>query len=299
MSVEGGNPTTITRHRGGVEEALQNGLKVVAMNSLTLMDENVSFQELYEILLLVAGKIANVNTSRLSPVVTTESDHDKKQPTIDTVALAELTGPLDRELKTLVSFGTKTAMLMMDRVDLLPQATTVHKPCHVFLSFPGEERFLYVPMLGEKLKEKDSTLEIFIDSKRTEPGMTSDAKTAIFRALLKAEVIVCICTFDGVQKKWPMAELLCGLARNQVSNKTGRVSRLIIDAMPGSSRTLQHPNWLEEIKQLIPMIPTPSICGCSGKSEGDFLQMALSICALLLQLSNFDRLSDPDAPPKN
>ncbi|KAL7578568.1 hypothetical protein ACA910_011626 [Epithemia clementina (nom. ined.)] len=77
--------------------------------------------------------------------------------------------------------------------------------------------------------------------------------------VLKAPVVVSVTSMHYVQKKWPMAELLCGPARSRDAGPNRR-SPLIMDTMLGCQWVLdpdlvkkQHPrHCLDNLTVLLP-----------------------------------------------
>ncbi|KAL7575652.1 hypothetical protein ACA910_011474 [Epithemia clementina (nom. ined.)] len=133
------------------------------------------------------------------------------------------------------------------------------KPMYdVFISFAGQDRDDYVTLLRNEMPRE---WDIFLDHESMQAGLTSDPTRTMLEHLLTAKVVVSVASVHYVQKKWPMAEMLCGLARNMAAGPHGR-SPLIVDAMPGGAklRAMDHdPSlWLEDLTVLIPT-PLPSM----------------------------------------
>ena len=123
--------------------------------------------------------------------------------------------------------------IMLQNSTLQPEKSSASR---VFISYPGsEEGFLYAPMLQQMLEMeqipvwRDRTGLTSADSnRRLIPSSSSPSSatntTSIFWNLWNSQVLVCVCTFAALQKKWPMAELLCGMARGK---------SVVYDCMPG------------------------------------------------------------------
>jgi hypothetical protein len=164
------------------------------------------------------------------------------------------------KLGRIIEFGIEVASQLMDSINASGNND-------VFVSFPGEARFLYVPSLVEKLRS--SNLRVFVDEKMGPQGAADTHKTMLDNALT-ATVIVCICSCDAVQKKWPLAELLCGLARNGRAAEIGRRTPLIVDAFPGN-RWLEEVSrlpreWVDDLRTLVPMEPVPAFQACQSNN---------------------------------
>ncbi|KAL7573881.1 hypothetical protein ACA910_012449 [Epithemia clementina (nom. ined.)] len=138
------------------------------------------------------------------------------------------------KVEKILSFGVKLATAMFHIVR--------HKvpEYDVFISFAWEDRTTnrhdYVKMLHERMLRNRIVLSsgLSVDKIAMRAGQTSYPLATIFTDVLTARVVVSVTSiyYVGVQKKWPMAELLCGLARNRAAGPNGH-SPLIIYTMPG------------------------------------------------------------------
>ncbi|KAL7557914.1 hypothetical protein ACA910_009228 [Epithemia clementina (nom. ined.)] len=160
-----------------------------------------------------------------------------------------------KKVEEILSFGVELATAMFHIVkDKSPEYD-------VFLSFAGEDRRTnghdYVGMLRDRILL--SGLSVFVDKIAMRAGQTSYPLATMFINVLTARVVVSATSMHYVRKKWPMAELLCGLARNRAAGPNGR-SPLIMDTMPGCQWVLdpdsvkkRHPSqWLDDLTVLLP-----------------------------------------------
>ncbi|KAL7560212.1 hypothetical protein ACA910_003293 [Epithemia clementina (nom. ined.)] len=173
------------------------------------------------------------------------------------------------EIKTLLSFGVELAMAMLHLVkEKAPKYD-------VFISFAGEDRKTngqdYVGRLRDRILL--SGLSVFVDRTAMRAGQTSYPLATMFTHVLTARVVVSVASIHYVQKKWPMAELLCGLARNMAAGLLGH-SPLIMDTMPSCQWILdgdwtknRHPGkWLNDLTVLLPT-QLPSMQSYEGRFE--------------------------------
>ncbi|KAL7561740.1 hypothetical protein ACA910_010951 [Epithemia clementina (nom. ined.)] len=227
-----------------LELALRHGLsKIKNVNSI-----KSKFLDLGKRLLDVADSLGHINRVRME-MAGGAGNQVKQLP------------PLRLEqVKQIYSFGVHLAMLMFLLV------RDIEQPQYdVFISFAGEDRRArqqdYVGMLLNQILS--CGLTVFVDKVAMRAGKTSYPLATMLANVLTARVVVCVVSVHYVQKKWPMAELLCGLARNIAAGPLGK-SPLIVDAMPGCQWTLdasssssstqkRHPQeWLGDLTVLLP-----------------------------------------------
>jgi len=241
------------RNQASVTEALNKALQVVGRLSHVVFEQSSSFDQLSSILLEVAQALADLNKNRLGP-----------EPGAAEVLKLSLEEQRNSSLESVVKFGMIVADHMLDCIDDLRKREEGYD---IFVSFPGEERFLYQPYMKSAFRTKTPHLRVFFDSSEMGAGKTADSRSKMLEACLMADAVLCITTFHYVQKKWPMAELLCGLARNARAYKRRVRSPLLLDAMPGTLWMLRHAeaqarsptSWIEDFKALVPLSPQPVI----------------------------------------
>ena len=213
-----------------------------------------SFLDVGKILLEVSESLARINRIRLSRNGGTEWNPLQKLPPA-----------LSRQVESILSFGMDLAEIMQDKLD-----GTTRKPLYdVFISFAGEVRCErdcdYVEMLQQQIERaaNGEKVTLFVDSQSMRPGETSCPTVTMFKHILTSRVVVSVASTHYVQKRWPMAEFLCALARNKRVGPLGH-SPLIVDAMPGLES--YHP-WFP----LIPQDTTTRIYGTSRSWLDDLI----------------------------
>ena len=196
-----------------------------------------SFVEHGERLLEVSAVLAKINKIRLKMC--------------GTEALKQMSEHQKEKLQEILRFGIEVAKMMLGK---LPSAN--QKPeYHVFISFAGQVRkereFDYVTRLERELQNAaggGNTLNIFVAEKTMKPGKQPDPEVTMLTHVLTAGVVVCVTTTHYVQKKWPIAELLCALACPH-----SILSPVVVDAFPGCQ-------WVLPPCRSTASASTPAIC---------------------------------------
>ncbi|KAL7558674.1 hypothetical protein ACA910_010047 [Epithemia clementina (nom. ined.)] len=220
-------------------------LELLILNGLAKCDMSTGidrscFMSLGQNLLDIAESLAKVNTCRIAM-----AGGDGKR-------LQKLSSLRQRQVRQIFEFGLQLAALMFRIIG------DQQKPSFdLFISFAGEDRYDYVKLLRNEMPPQ---WKIFLDDESMYGGMTGDPPSTMFEHVLTAKVVLSVASVHYVQKKWPMAELLCGLARNRAVGAHGR-SPLIVDAMPGYRWTLNPElwktdhdpgTWLDDLTVLLP-----------------------------------------------
>ena len=258
-------------------ECLDMSLELAILLGLTLITnldsmKSWNFDELGTHLLKVSDVVGRINGIRLkmsgAAALTNLSDHQKEK------------------LQEILRFGIEVAKMMLGK---LPSANQ-NPEYHIFISFAGqvrkERKFDYVTRLERELQNAaggGKTLNIFVAEKTMKPGKQPDPEVTMLTHVLTAQVVVCVMTTHYVQKKWPIAELLCALARNKMACPHSILSPVVVDAFPGcqwvlppcrSTASASTPaictrDASEWINDFIGLFPTklPSIHGCTIGGE--------------------------------
>lgn len=186
-------------------------------------------------------------------------------------SIVELPNELKEGVQELIRFGLAIATRMLHKV---PISKRRHD---VFVSFAGEERSYAKDILVKHFEDKKLT--VFFDTDSMRAGETSDASQAMLESILSAKSIVFVASFDAVQKKWPLAELLCALARNLKAAKARlRYTPLIVDAFPGSewlASCRQSEEWVDNLKDVLSLETVPTFL--MYKSDLGKLQKLISL----------------------
>ena len=201
-----------------------------------------SFVELGERLLEVSAVLAKINKIRLKMA--------------GTEALKQLSEHHKEKLQEILRLGIEMAKMMLGK---LPSEN--QKPEHdIFISFAGEvwkeREFDYVTRLEHELQNAaggGNALNIFVAEKTMKPGQQPDPEVTMLTHVLTARVVVCVTTTHYVQKKWPIAELLCALARNEMACPHSMLSPVVVDAFPGCQ-------WVLPPCRSTMSASTPAIC---------------------------------------
>ena len=192
-----------------------------AKNVRDELQENASFNEAAEALLEVAASIAHHNKRLLVRAETgAEVEH--------------LEGNDKKHLEGLINIGVGIAQRLMQvvgREASHEDDRSGQQSYHVFLSHSGKDKDDYVHRLYTKLR--NLKLDVFLDKISLEGS--SSPTNDMFKRVIAAKMVISVCTFHCIQYKWPIAELLCGLARNVERRNP---SPLLVDLYPGRT-------WLE------------------------------------------------------
>lgn len=210
-----------------------------------------SFDILGDWLLKVADAIAQVNRVLLS-----------------TVALGERIDRLEDSqwaiVSDLMNKGMKIAALLMDAISPAAAGAASAPEYHTFLSYPGEEYYVYLAGLDRALQRKIGGIRNFVDRKWLQG--CGDSRNEMLRQVLSAKVVVCVLTYHSAQKKWTIAELICAMARNARAVESGTVSPLLVDGTPGwtwlqseAGRQRRPEAWVEDLLNLFPELSGPGI----------------------------------------
>ena len=262
-----------------LDMAIQYGVTLIAKLETIMF---LRFVELGERLLEVSASLGRINQIRL-------------QMTSRKEELKQLNPHRLKKLQEIMTFGIDLAKMMHKK---LPSENQKPK-YHVFISFAGEVRkeleFDYVTRLEQQLQDTaggGNTLNIFVAEKTMHAGQQSDPLVTMLTNALTARVVVCVTSTHYVQKKWCIAELLCALARNETVCPWTGVSRVIVDAFPGSHwvlpsfratssvsipdtskhntdipTTRSAKKWLDDFCCLFPTrLPTMQICEITGEN---------------------------------
>ena len=200
-------------------------------------DVTAAMEPMYRHLLVIAGHVATLNAKHLD--------------TLEIGASVPSWGDADREAVELIwKLGMAVAAQMLDYVDLVPSDDDTRYD--IFVSYAGQDTDYVVGML-------QLNGNIFIDKRSMRAGQTSNPPSAMFWNVLTARLVLSVTSYHYVQKKWPLAELMCGLARNKRDQSTTH-SPLFVDAIPGSSwlasvngRERCPRCWLDDVKKLVPV----------------------------------------------
>ena len=230
-SLLGENANLMGRVIAGISndvECLDMSLELAIQLGLTLITqldamESWSFVELGTHLLKVSDVVARINGIRLK--------------ISGAAALTNLSDQQKEKLQEILRFGIEVAKMMLGK---LPSEN--QKPEYdIFISFAGEVRkereFDYVTSLEDQLQIAagggNTPLNIFVAEKTMKPGQQPDPEVTMLTHVLTAQVVVCVTTTHYVQKKWPIAELLCAFARNEMACPHSILSPVVVDAFPG------------------------------------------------------------------
>ena len=201
-----------------------------------------SFVEHCERFLEVSAVLAKINKIRLKMC--------------GTEALKQMSEHQKEKLQEILRFGIEVAKMMLGK---LPSEN--QKPEHdIFISFAGEVRkereFDYVTSLEDQLQIAaggGNTLNIFVAEKTMKPGKQPDPEVTMLTHVLTTGVVVCVTTTHYVQKKWPIAELLCALSRDEMACPHSILSPVVVDAFPGCQ-------WVLPPCRATASASTPAIC---------------------------------------
>ena len=247
-----------------IAQVIKEAADLVTTHTADLEGE-MSFDHLSMVLLKIADSLARINRTRIGVARTRNHRSSEGAPPEiwnKNLSIPPIEDETERNLKQVIDFGIEVANRMRDNVASRIRSSTYD----VFLSFAGEEKPLYVPLLYDQLTENN--MHPFHDTTEMGGGKTPDTRRELLENVLSATVVVCVVSFHAVQKKWPIAELLCGLARNEQARRISSPSTpLIIDAMPGqvwlssSHKEQRHPKeWGEDIKNLFFLTPSFEPC---------------------------------------
>jgi len=210
--------------------------------------QSVTFEQLARMLLAIASLVAQVNKQRLQ----LNAVGSKTPP---------LLGIEKADLANAIQLGISIADKMLDK---MKSGNDGLSPFDVFISYPGEDGILddsYVPTLFNKLKEALPDGRVFLDHKTLQDRNSADPDNEMLKAALTARVVVCVSSYHAVQKKWPITELFCGLARAaRIVARSAHRSPLYIDAMPGMTwlqsevgRQRRPAGWVDDLDELFPV----------------------------------------------
>lgn len=261
-----------------IHEKIDFALQLVGTHAARLVHPRyqLDFNALSLILQEISLAIAEVNRLRVQQIVGSP--------------VQKLTNAYRERMKQVVEFGVGVASRMLLAISDGQMNAKSETPSYdVFLSYPGEEMFLYAPLLYaelEKALSNDTTARkprIFMDKKNLETGDPSSVNPpdVMLKCILSARVLLFVCTFHSVQKKWPVMEFLCGLARlNQLDDD--HIPPVVLDDMPGAvwlvstlGKKRDPADWINDIEDLYPIV-LPPILPVNSKRKGMWVWVQLN-----------------------
>ena len=235
---------------------------------------SANFQEMTDGLMSIAKSLAKLNRARLSKVIIgarvpelPESEQNTLSSCFDdaidiALKMLELEANADNESANgrPSMFSRAFQSLGGSRQVMQSAAATKAPPSRpqVFVSFSRQENAIYVPSLFQRLEESFLDLQVF---RAVDLCGYYLPYLEIFRALMRADCMLNVCCYHAVQNHWPLAELICGLARNVKHGGGGRgiLLPVVFDAMPGMTWLQSELGdmtkarlWAKDLKALFP-----------------------------------------------
>lgn len=224
-----------------------------------------------EELLSICDVLAEINRIRLRDLKVGEKVPRLPSPQFETICDC---------IDHAISVAVKMLSIVTENKQDLESIETDTRPSYkVYLSYSSKESVLYEPVLRDAIQ--NSELEMTVHHPADHVGWYRYNTISIQEALL-SDCLVCVCCYQALQSKWPLAELVCGMARATCEEKPQR-SPLLVDAMPGMQwlqselgRQKRATSWTWDILALFPRLRNTYLLSMEGSNaHGEFGGVAL------------------------